>query len=159
MDYSRWKEYPTDHAARAYRDGFFLEAIQVLHGFIEAKLRDFLMVSRHGNIKGGYQDIWDLTQEMGFNVLARALFVSGRLTKNEYEELQRFNSLRNRVVHKFFWEPYDKDFKGVPRNEYDAAFKAGSRLIEALDFKAGEVLFRRHRRTTPRTLRRVPRRK
>jgi hypothetical protein len=147
MEYIKWNEYPTVHATRAYGEGFFLEAVQVLHGFLEAKMRDLLMVSRHGNIKHGYQDVWDITQEMGFNVLARALLVSGKLTKAEYDELQRFNSMRNRVVHKFFWEPYAKDYKGVPKKDYDLVFQMGIRLVDQIDFKAGTVLYRRQRRT------------
>jgi hypothetical protein len=139
MKYIKWKEYPIDHASHAYREGFFLEAVQVLHGFLEAKMRDLLLVSRHGNIKG-YQEVWDIIQEMGFNVLARALFASGRLTKKEYDDLQRFNSLRNRVVHKFFREPYDKDYKGVPKKEYDLVFQVGMRLVDKIDYKAGSMI-------------------
>jgi len=148
MEYIKWKEYPTDHASRAYREGFFLEAVQVLHGFLEAKMRDLLMVSRHGNIKRSYQEVWDITQETGFNILARALFVSGKLTKKEYDDFQKFNRLRNRVVHKFFREPYEKDYKGVPKKEYDLVFQAGMRLVDQIDHKAGSVLYRRQRRTS-----------
>jgi hypothetical protein len=147
MKYIKWKEYPTDHAVRAYREGFFLEAIQVLHTFLEAKMRDLFMVSRHGNLSGGYREIWDVTQELGFNVLARALFASGKLTKKEYNQFQQFNSLRNKVVHKFFWEPYDKDYKGVPKKEYDQLFQVGMKLVEGVERKAGLLLHRKKGRT------------
>ncbi len=99
-------------------------------------LRYFHTVA-YSPIKRGYQEVWDITQEMGFNVLARALLVSGKLTKKEYDDLQRFNSLRNRVVHKFFLEPYEKDYKGVPKKEYDLVFQAGMRLVDQIDYKAG----------------------
>ncbi|MDD2467847.1 MAG: hypothetical protein PHI97_28035 [Desulfobulbus sp.] len=146
MEYIKWKEYPTEHANRAYEEGFYLEAIQVLHGFLEAKMRDFLMVSRHGNLKRGYGEIWDMTQEMGFHQLARTLFVTGKLSESEHAKLQRFNSTRNRVVHKFFWEPYDKDYKGVPKNEFDEIFQTGLSLVEEMDGKAATVLWRRQKR-------------
>jgi hypothetical protein len=144
IEYIKWKEYPTDHATRAYQNGFFLEAIQVLHGFLEAKMRDLLMVSRHGNIRRGFHEIWDITQEMGFNALAKTLLVSGKLTEKEYKDLQRFNSTRNRVVHKFFWEPYKKNYKGVPKKEYDHIFNTGMKLVERMDSKAGYLLYRRN---------------
>jgi len=146
IEYIGRKEYPTDHASRSYREGFFLEAIQVLHGFLEVKMRDLLMVSRHGNIRRSLQEIWDITGEMGFNVLARALFISGKLTKKEYNDIQRFNSLRNRLVHKFFWEPYGKCYKGVPKKEYDFVFNEGIRLVDQIDFKSGSILYRRKSR-------------
>jgi hypothetical protein len=142
-EYIKWKGYPIDHALRAYQEGFFLEAIQVLHGFLEARMRDLLMVSRHGNIKRGFQEIWDIIQEMGLNVLARALLVNGKLTKAEYNEFQRFNSMRNRVVHKFFWEPYEKHYKGVPMKEFELVFRTGIKLVDKIDFKAGTIDSRR----------------
>lgn len=145
MEYIKWKDYPTEHANRAYEEGFYLEAIQVLHGFLEAKMRDYLMVSRHGNLKRGYKEIWDITQEMGFNQLARTLFITGKLNQTEYNKLQRFNSTRNRVVHKFFWEPYEKDYKGVPKKEFDEIFQAGINLVEEMDVKAASILWRRQR--------------
>jgi len=147
MEYIKWKEYPTEHANRAYEEGFYLEAIQVLHGFLEAKMRDFLMVTRHGNLKRCYGEIWDITQEMGFHQLAKTLFVTGKLSKSEYTKLQQFNSTRNRVVHKFFWEPYEKDYKGVPKKEFDEIFQAGISLVNEMDGKAATVLWRRQKRS------------
>jgi hypothetical protein len=145
MEYIRWKECPIAHAKRAYEEGFYLEAIQVLHGFLEAKIRDFLMVSRHGNLKRGYGEIWGITQEMGFHQLAKTLFVTGNLSEPEHTQLQRFNSTRNRVVHKFFYEPYEKDYKGVPKREFDEIFEAGLSLVDVMDGKAATVLWRRQR--------------
>jgi hypothetical protein len=154
IEYIKWKEYPVDHASRAYREGFFLEAVQVLHGFIEVKMQELLMVSRHGNIKRSLQEVWGIAQEMGFNVLAKALFVSGKLTKKDYENLQRFNSLRNRLVHKFFLEPDEKDYKGVPKKEYDLIFQAGMKLVEQIECKTGLIMYRRQRQTSAQNQRR-----
>lgn len=146
-DFIKWTEYPTEHAIHAYREGFFVEAIQVLHGFLEAKMRDLLMVSRHGNIDGGYGNIWDVTQELSFNVLAKTLFISGKVSPNEYRDLQLFNSTRNKLIHRFFWEPHKKDYQGIPREDYDKVFQAGIHLVELMDAKAGHLMSRRKGRT------------
>ena len=35
MEYIRIRDWPPDHAYEAYKRGYFVEAIQVLHGYIE----------------------------------------------------------------------------------------------------------------------------
>ncbi len=72
--------------------------------------------------------------------------MTGKLSESEHAKLQRFNSTRNRVVHKFFWEPYDKDYKGVPKNEFDEIFQTGLSLVEEMDGKAATVLWRMQKR-------------
>lgn len=99
-----------------------------------------------GNLKRGYREIWDITQEMGFHQLAKTLFVTGKLSELEHSKLQRFNSTRNRVVHKFLWEPYEKDYKGVPKREFDEIFQAGISLVNEMDGKAATVLWRRQKK-------------
>jgi hypothetical protein len=139
----RWKGYPTNHAMRAYREGYFVEAIQVLHGFLEAKMQELLMVSRHGNIVGSLKEVWDITQELSFNALSKALFISGRISQSEYKDLQKFNSIRNKLIHKFFLEPYEKDYQGIPKKDYDKVFHAGIDLVEFMDTKTGYLMSRR----------------
>jgi len=139
----KWKLHPVEHARDAYKNGYFLEAVQILHGWIEAKLRELLMMSRHGNIRGGYSEIWDIAEETGYNYLARALLIIGKISKKEYKELQEFNSLRNKIVHKFFHDPYDKEYKGVPLKDYDRVFDSGIKLGKKMGNRSEAVLHRR----------------
>ena len=43
-EFIRIKEWPTDYAQTAYNQDKFIEAIQVLHGFIETKLQELLIL-------------------------------------------------------------------------------------------------------------------
>jgi hypothetical protein len=138
-----WKLDPVEHARRAYKAGYFLEAIQILHGWIEAKLRELLTMARHGNIRGGYSEVWDIIEETGYNYLARALLIIGKISKKEYKELQEFNSLRNKMVHKFFYDPYDKEYKGVPLKDYDRVFDRGIKLSKKMENRSVTILHRR----------------
>ncbi|SIS16506.1 hypothetical protein SAMN05878276_2752 [Aquipseudomonas alcaligenes] len=42
-----------------------------------------------------------------------------------------FNSMRNKIIHQIFKEPYEDIHDGVPRAEYDAVFR---RTLEQIEF-------------------------
>jgi hypothetical protein len=142
-NFIKWKQLPAEHARDAYKNGYFLEAIHILHGWIEAKLRELLIMSRHGNIRGGYSEVWDIAEETGYNYLTRALLIIGKISKKEYKELQEFNSLRNKIVHKLFHDPYDKEYKGVPLKDYDRVFNRGIKLSKKMENRSVAVFNRR----------------
>jgi hypothetical protein len=139
----KWKIDPVKHAYGAYKDEYYIEAIQVLHGWIEAAIRELLMMSRHGNIRRVFSEMWDIAEETGYNYLSRALLIIGKISQKEYKELQEFNSLRNKIVHKFFYEPYDKEYKGVPLKDYDRLFKRGIKLAKKMESRSESLLWRR----------------
>jgi hypothetical protein len=139
----RCENNPVEHALNAYKNAYYLEAIQIFHGWIEAKLREYLMMSRHGNIRRRYSDAWDIAEETGYNYLARALIIIEKISKNEYKGLQEFNSLRNKLVHKFFYDPYEKDYQGVSLKDYDRVFNKGIQISKKMEKRSVSVLHRR----------------
>ncbi len=68
-----------DHAREAYKAGFYIEAMQVLHGWIEVRLRELLLSLRAEavGIDKHWGRIWDMTNEIPLLAAARALFVAG----------------------------------------------------------------------------------
>src|SRR4051794_6497366 len=94
MDFIRSNGWPPEHAKKAYDAGYFIEAIQVLHGWIEAKLQELMMVSSPRSEKG-LAPIWDETLELSLIPLVRILTIQGILTDGKATDLRKFNSMRN----------------------------------------------------------------
>ncbi|MDZ7661469.1 hypothetical protein [Thiohalophilus sp.] len=141
-DFIRINGLPTDHAEKAYKEGYYLEALQTLHGWLECKLRELLLMQRTTNDTphDSWASAWDASNEFSLNNAAKTLFVIGVITESEYSRIKKFNRLRNNLVHKIFYDPYNESWKGVPHHEIEEAFKSGMLLSEEIEFKSGEVL-------------------
>ena len=138
QDFIRPKKLPMDHAQDAYKAGYYIEAIQVLHGWIEVKLRE-LLISLRAEAVGHdkhFGRIWDMTTEISLLSAAKALFIAGVITQTQYSRIQSFNRVRNNLLHKLFYNPYEKNYPGVPKKEYDAALKVGDELGWELEILA-----------------------
>lgn len=132
MDFIKITKWPAEHAQDAYDAGYYIEALQTLHGWIEVKLREFLLLQRIGS-QTKTQDLnfgkaWDMSNELSLNQLAKSLFISGALPEDILNEIVSFNRVRNNMTHKLFHDPYEKQCPGIPRAEYDKAFHDGINL-------------------------------
>lgn len=120
---------PIEHARRAYDAGYLVEALQVLHGFIELQTRELIMSNR---AKEGPHEEFDLAYEsmfeIPFNIAIKVLFIQRVLTKAERDRLISFNSIRNKLIHRLYT---DESIRSE-QSEYDAGFGAGIELIEML---------------------------
>lgn len=141
-DFIRINGLPADHAKKAYSEGYYLEALQTLHGWLECKLRELLLMQRttKGNSHEAWASAWDASNEFSLNNAAKSLFVIGVITESEHNRIKKFNRLRNNMVHKMFYDPYNEHWKGVPHQELEEAFESGILLSEEIEFKSGEVL-------------------
>jgi hypothetical protein len=131
MDYIKISNWPPDHAQKAYDDGYYVEALQVLHGWVEIRLEEIILLLRK-DIKedNEFKMAWDLSNEFSLINCSKFLFCIGSISKNEYDKLMFFNKCRNNLIHKLFHDPYDKTHLGVPKNQYDEAFNAGMELSD-----------------------------
>jgi hypothetical protein len=144
IDYIRIKDWPPDYAQTAYRDGHFIEALQVLHGWIELRLRGILLLQRakpdSESDHSTFGRAWDISNELSLSNIAKALFVAGVLPSETFDKIITFNRTRNAVIHKLFLEPHEKQYLGVPRPEYDAAFHRGLELCDVLETMGDELV-------------------
>ena len=143
MEYIRRKGDIFAHAKKSYEAGYYIEALQIVHGCLEAAMRDLIMVSNGPDEEKGYSEIWDIAQELTLNVLLKTLFISNKISKSEYVKIKEFNRIRNNIIHKYFWEPNSKDYEGIPKEEYDIAFNDGLELIEVIYEKGAEENYKR----------------
>ena len=140
--YVKIPDWPPDHARQAYRDKYYLEALQTLHAWLECKLRELLLLQ--STVVGADHDSWarswDLSNEFPLIQAAKALSILGAISQDELARIIDFNRVRNNIVHKLFYDPYNEEWKGVLKVDYDRAFKAGLKLCEQIEFKSGEVV-------------------
>jgi len=125
--YIRIKEWPPDYAYKAYQKGYYVEAIQVLHGYIENQARSLLMLVGSVHFSTDLADTWDTVDEMSYKDVVKALFAIGQLNKREVTDLLQINSARNKMIHRLFKEPYEKIYEGFPIQEYDRIFRKATR--------------------------------
>ena len=145
--YIRFKKWPMDHAREANKAGFHIEAMQVLHGWMEVRLRELLLSLRAESvgIDKHWGRIWDMTNEIPLLASARALFVAGVISARQFDRIQKFNRVRNNLIHKFFHDPYEKPYPGILRREYSAALRIGDKL----GWELLELVERRSFRASP----------
>ncbi|MCK9400870.1 MAG: hypothetical protein M0Q51_12890 [Bacteroidales bacterium] len=135
QEFIRIEEWPTEHAQRAYNTGNFIEALQTLHGWIENKLRELLILAGTIDYKSEMSGIWDISNQISLVTSAHVLFILSQLSENEYQMIIKFNGIRNDVIHKIYRDPYEEIYKGIPKERYDEAFNIGMELSEILQRK------------------------
>lgn len=123
MEYIRPKDMPDELAQKAYDDGYYIEAIQVIHGWLENQARSFLMLVGCVHFKSEQRDTWDLAATVSLNDTLKVLRILNQISEQELSRFKKFNSLRNKIVHQYFKSPYEKEYLGIPKKEYDEVFK------------------------------------
>jgi hypothetical protein len=129
------KGWVTEHALKAYESENYIEALQVLHGWIENKLQELLILTGSVDHNSDMSKIWDIANQITLINSAHVLFILSQLSENEYQMIIKFNGIRNQIIHKIYHEPYEKIYEGVPKNKYDEAFGMGIKLSELLQRK------------------------
>ena len=123
MEYIKFNGLPDEIAQNAYDEGHFMEAIQHLHGFIENQASSYLMLFGCIYYDSKQEDIWDLSDELSFVNVLKVLRILNQITEEEYLQFKKFNSLRNKIIHQYYKEPYEKIYLGIPKREYDEVFQ------------------------------------
>jgi hypothetical protein len=129
--YITYRDDPRKLAEQAYQQGFYVEAIQILHAYLENQAQSLLMLVGCVHFNAEQEDTWGIADSFSFLQCVKALFVLNQITKDQFSEFSEFNSLRNKVVHQIFKEPYEHAHEGVPKDDYDMIFK---RTLDQIDF-------------------------
>jgi hypothetical protein len=135
MEYIKPNSLPWEYAQNAYNDGHYIEASQILHGYLENKLQELLMMVGSGNFNTNFKDTWDVVNQIPFIHTLKALFVIGRINKAEYNSLLKLNKMRNKIMHQLFLEPYEKDNPGIPKRDFDDVFKKSLKAVHLIEEK------------------------
>jgi len=119
----RLKEFPPDHAYGAYQKEYYLEAVGVLHGFIESQMRSILHAYSTSVLSNSDEQVWDINEKFDFKNLTNILFILQIIKKKEYDELFALNSLRNEIIHKYFYDPFDHHYIGASKKKFSSVSK------------------------------------
>jgi len=135
MKYLKRKMFSHEYTKKSYKDGFYIEAIQTLHSWMENRLQTLLLGI--GTVKFGAdsKNTWDVVNEISFKDALKILYVIGQFDFNEYVSLRELNSARNKLIHKMYFEPYEKEYKGFIKKDLDKIFKTSLRLSELIEDK------------------------
>lgn len=127
---------PVEHARNAYSAGYFVEAIQIIHGFVELQARELLMLNRSSKGAHEYFDIaYDSMFDISLNVAIKVLFIQKVISKEERDKLMFFNKTRNNLIHRIYTDDRVGQNSGFPKSEYDKGFDDRVELINILNEK------------------------
>lgn len=123
MEYIKPRDNPDELARQAYRDGYYIEAIQLLHGWIENQSRSFLMLIGCIHFNADQKDTWDLTDTITLNDTLKVLRILNQISNDEFLHFRKLNSVRNKIIHQSFKEPYESTYQGYPKKDFDELFE------------------------------------
>ena len=140
MEYIKWKGLPWEYAQKAYDEQHYIEAIQIMHGFLENQLQEILMLVGATKFDTKIEESWNVVNQISFSNCLKILFVIGQLNKKEYNDLIKLNSTRNKLVHQMFFEPYDKISPGFPKKKFDLVFKESIEAVKLVTVKLNNLI-------------------
>ena len=141
MDFIKPTEkMPDALAMNAYKNGYYIEAIQILHIWLENQAQSCICLIGAVHFNAILKETWDIADSFKFYPCLKILFVMNHITKQEFDSFKELNALRNKIMHDLYKEPYSKLNKGVSKDLYDKVF---NKTIEQAYFftrKAEEII-------------------
>jgi hypothetical protein len=117
-----------------------LSALLLVHGFIEAFLREWLFYSGSANKQDHSPGLIKQIERIQFRQLLLVHSALGNIKEKEFSELMHFNKMRNKVAHNLVKINYkDETF----RKEVSELVTVGLSLCKNIDLKFKECLDRR----------------
>lgn len=140
MDKIHIKGSPEEAAKLAYQKGFYLEAIQIVHAWLENQAQELLMLIGIVHFEANEEDTWDLVNTFSFYDTIKILYALNHLTKNEFDSFAEFNSMRNKVIHKIYRQRHDETFEGPNKTDYDKIFNESLKQVWFFSNKSAEII-------------------
>lgn len=125
------KRMPLEHAEIAYKSGFYVEGMQILHANLEISLRIFLLMIRRENNADSHE-LEDVLSEFNYTRCTKLLFILGLIEKNYYDKLHEFDKWKNFIIDKLLLPVFKEDVPQISVDQYDRAFQLGVFLNEEL---------------------------
>jgi predicted choloylglycine hydrolase len=125
------KRMPLEHAEIAYKDGYYVEGMQILHANLEISLRIFLIMIRRENNADSHE-IEDILSEFNYTRCSKLLFILGLIDKNTYDKLHEFNKWKNFIIDKLLLPIFKENVPQISIDQYHRAFHLGVFLNEEL---------------------------
>jgi len=118
-----------EHAQIAFKNGFYIEGLQILHGNLEISLRILIIIIRKEN-DAETHEIEDLLAEFNYLRCSKLLFILGYIEKDTYDKLQEFNKWKNFIINKMLLHVFKEDVPVITAEQYEKTFLLGEILNE-----------------------------
>lgn len=92
MEYIRPNSTPDKLAVDAYANGNYIEAIQLLHSWLENQAQELLKIVRSEYFNAKLEETWNITDTLSFNICIKVLFILNQISSIEYDDFREFNS-------------------------------------------------------------------
>ena len=131
---------PDIEPKKAYDAGYYVEAIQIMHGFIENQAQSYLTLIGSRSFNANMDETSDLCDTLSLTAVLKVLYILNQIKKEEIDSFNQLNSLRNKVIHQLYKEPYDKTYLGVSKQEYDDVFNGMMDKLYFFTHKSEELV-------------------
>ena len=120
-----------EHAQIAFKNGFYIEGLQILHGNLEISLRILIILIRKENYADS-REIEDLLDEFNYIRCSKLLFILGYIEKDTYDKLMEFNKWKNFIINKMLLHVFKDDVPAISAEQYQKIFLLGEILNEQI---------------------------
>ncbi len=120
-----------EHAQIAFKNGFYIEGLQILHGNLEISLRILIIMIRKEN-DADSREIEDLLDEFNYLRCTKLLFILGYIEKDTYDKLAEFNKWKNFIINKMLLHVFKDDVPAISAEQYEKTFLLGEILNEQI---------------------------
>ncbi|NLD94334.1 MAG: hypothetical protein GX639_16895 [Fibrobacter sp.] len=120
-----------EHAKIAFKNGFYIEGLQILHGNLEISLRILIIMIRKENYADS-REIEDLLDEFNYLRCTKLLFILGYIEKDTYDKLKEFNRWKNFIINKMLLHVFKDDVPTISTEQYEKTFLLGEILNEQI---------------------------
>jgi len=140
MEYIEVKGLPDKAALEAYEKGFFIEAIQIVHAFIENQAQQLVMMLGQIHFDAKIEETWDLTDSFSFIQCLKILLIMNQISKSEYSEFIELDRIRDKIVNQVYFNNYNGDSEKISKEQFDRVFKKAINQLYFFTRKSEELL-------------------
>ena len=104
-----------------YSDSYF-EAVQLMQLHLESSIRSLLFCCGPKIDTSDLLHVNGVAQEISLSQGIKCLYVFGKISKEHYDVISKFNRVRNKMVHQFNSMKISKDPVTIKKNELESIF-------------------------------------
>jgi len=122
MEYIKIQGNPLRLVRQIYDQGFYSEAIHVLHAYIENQARSLLVGLGHSHFNCELRSVVAISELISVNDCIAVLCVLNQISSEKFEEINKTMLKYPKFARKIFKTPYEEIYVGLNKQDYDEFF-------------------------------------
>lgn len=131
MEYTKIHKDQFGLVRQIYSQGFYVEAVHVMHAYIENQVRSLLVNIGCIHFSSEFNNVVSVSESLSVSECVAVLCILNQLTKDEFDEINQTMKLYPKFARKTFKTPYEEIYEGIVKQDYDAYF---DRLLSHANF-------------------------